>query len=252
MFFGTTVNASRAVANQVNSAVHGFAGNFLVATFPQITKTYAAENYEEFYSLMIRGAKFSYFILAILMIPLLLNMDYILELWLKTPPVEASIFCQLILVSELIRIVSEPLYTGIQATGHVKDYQIWTSSLTLLLLPVCCLLYKIGYPAYMAFVVLVICSLIIVICRVFFLGKLTDFPIGKYIRCLLINCFGVSLIGFVPLYFLNQQFPSDFIHFFGISLLSFIWSGGVFFILSMTRGERKFIINGVKTRFHRI
>lgn len=241
IFFGTTVNASRAVANQVNHAVHGFASNFLVAMFPQITKTYAAKEYTECYNLMIRGAKFAYIILAILIIPLFLNMDYILELWLKEPPLDSSVFCKLVLIAMIVRMVSEPLYTGIQATGSVKKYQIWTSSLTLLNIPICFMIFRLGGAAYMAFWVLILMSVIVVACRVAFIGQLTEFPVKKYIKSIIVDCFAVTIVIYIPLYFLNGFFESSIGSVILMSLLSVILSGILFIFLSASKGERDFI-----------
>lgn len=251
IFFGTTVNASRAVANQVNHTVHGFASNFLVAMFPQITKTYAAKEYNECYNLILRGAKFSYMILAILMIPILLNMDYILLLWLKIPPADASVFCKLVLISMIVRMVSEPLYTGIQATGNVKKYQIWTSSITLLNIPICFFLFKMGMPAYVAFIVLIGMSAVLVICRLIFLTKQTSFPFQKYIKCILVKCIGVSLLAYLPLHFLNNCFDDGIAKLIFVSVIAMLWTGALFFLLTMTKGERDFIFDIVLNKIKR-
>lgn len=246
MFFGTTVNASRAVANQVNHTVHGFASNFLVAMYPQITKTYASGKIKECNDLMLRGAKFSYIILAVLMIPIFLNTDYLLTLWLKTPPTDSALFCQLIMLTTIIRIVSEPLYTGIQASGNIRKYQIWTSSLTLFNLPICYVIFKIGKSANWAFYVGLIMAVILVIARVYFVNKETGLPIKRFLKILCFNCIAVSLLAIVPLYFLNNIKEMQFGWFCIMSVLSVIWSVFLFAFLSMSKIERAFIISMVK------
>lgn len=249
IFFGTTVNASRAVANQVNNAVHGFASNFLIALFPQITKTYASKEYDNCCNLMIRGAKFSYIILAILMIPLSLNLDYILVLWLETPPPEAAIFGRLIFVALIVSMVSEPLYTGIQATGQVKKYQIWTSSITLLNIPICYVLYKLGFPSYTAFCLSIVVAIVMVVCRAIFLKKeLPVFPMGKYVKCILFNCFGVTLLAYVPLYFLNGLFAQTIGNLIIITVLAVLWSGFLFLLLSVTKNEKTIIFGFIRNK----
>jgi O-antigen/teichoic acid export membrane protein len=240
-FFGTTVNASRSVANQVNQTVHGFASNFLVALFPQITKTYAANEFDECNKLMLKGAKFSYMILALLIVPLLLKMDHIMLIWLKNPPEDASLFCKLILIAMLIRMVTEPLYTGIQATGQVKEYQIWTSLLTLLNIPLCYVLYRRGMPAYVAFVISIGMSFVLMACRLFFVRRLINFPVREYLKCVFIDCIGVSLLAYIPLRVLSDCFENTFFNLIWISLLAVLITGCLFFVFSMTKGERQFI-----------
>lgn len=248
LFFGTTVNASRAIAVQVKNAVHGFATNFLVAMFPQITKTYAAGDLNSYYKLIIRGAKFSYLILAILMIPILLNTEYLLELWLGVFPEESELFCRLIMLALIISMVSESLYTGIQATGNLKLYQICTSSLMLLNIPISYLFFKMGLPAYTTFCVSVFFSIIIVITRAYFIYRETEFPILKYIKTILVDCFGVTVIIWVPLYIINDKLESSFLNFVLVTFSSLLWSTGVFFFVSMSKNERSFVFNLIKKK----
>ena len=246
IFFGTTINASRAVANQVKHSVHGFASNFLIAMFPQITKTYAAKQYNEYYGLMIRGAKFSYMILAVLIIPIILNIDYILFLWLKNPPEYAAIFCALVLISLIVSMVSETLFTGIQATGNIKKYQIWTSSITLLNIPICYLLFKTGFPAYVAFMISIFMSSVLVVCRLLFISRLTDFPAKRYLKTILLDCFAVTIIAFIPLYWINTIIKQNVFDLIWVSFVAVIWTGFLFLLFSVTKEERRIIFEMIK------
>lgn len=248
MFFGTTINASKAVATQVNNATNSFGTNFLIATYPQITKTYAAGQKEECNNLMLRASKFAYIIIAILMIPLFLNTDYILVLWLKNPPEGAALFCQLILVSSMIRIVSEPLYTGIMAAGKIKKYQMVTSSLTLLNIPICYVLFKIGLPAYYALCVTILMNMVLVSSRLHFAHMEVGIPLGNYIKTIMLNCFLVTVVAIVPLLFFKHLFQQNLFHFCIVTIVSVIWSVIVYFMLSLNKEERQFVIKLLQHR----
>jgi len=250
MFFGTTVNAARAVAVQAKNSVHGFATNFLVAMSPQITKYYASKNYEEYYKIMIRGAKFSYIFLAILMIPLIMRMDYLLSLWLGTYPDGACLFARLILVSLIVSMVSEPLYTGLQATGKIKNYQIFTSCLMLLNIPLCYVLFAKGAPAYVAFIVSIFFAVLLVLCRLYFISKITEFPVKKYLSTIL-NSFVITIVAFIPIYFIDRLIEASFLGFCSIALLSVAWSIVVFSIFSLKQYERSFIVNLIKSKIRK-
>lgn len=248
LFFGPVVNAARAVAFQVNNAVHGFASNFLIALFPQITKNYASGNIKEYYDLMIRGGKFAFIVLSILMIPILINVDYILTLWLKNPPENSSIFVTLVLIAELIRMTSEPLYTGIQATGKIKQYQVVTNIVTLSNLPVCYVLLQLWDNPNIVFYSSIAVSAIYVISRLFFISRITGFPTKKYIIILASRCLLPFLVAFFPLYLANKYIAQNLGSFFLISSFSIIWSGCIFLIFSMTLSERKFIFSMIKSK----
>lgn len=248
IFFDPIVNAARAVAFQVNNAVRAFAVNFLVAVFPQITKNYAAGNTKDYYDLMIRGGKFAFIVLSILMIPIMINVEYILTLWLKTPPENAAMFVILVLVAELIRMTSETLYTGIQATGNIKSYQIVTNAVTLLNLPLCYVLLSIWKEPAIVFYTTIFVSLFFVVSRMYFISKLTNFPSKGYAFTLIFRCLIPFALAYIPMSMLNCFFEKKLWSLLSISTITVLWSGFIFMILSMTKNERNFIVKIIKRR----
>lgn len=241
MFFGPTVNAARAVAYQVNHAVQGFATNFLIATFPQITKSYSAGNYNDYYSLMIRSSKFAFLVMSIIFIPICLNTGYILNIWLKTPPENSALFVNLVIVGMIIRMFSEPLYTGIQATGNIKNYQIFTNIVTLLNLPLCYILLKIWQEPSIVFLVTIGLAFFFVASRLYFIKKQAGFPIRPFVQMVIVKCIIPAAIVFLPLYYINSLTEKNIYSFIGICVLSVVWSCFVFCFMSMNRSERQFI-----------
>ena len=242
LFFGPIVNAARAIAFQVNNAVHGFASNFLIAMFPQITKNYAAGNTKEFYDLMIRGGKFAFIVLSVLMIPILINAEYILTLWLKNPPENSALFVILVLISELIRMTSEPLYTGIQATGNIKKYQIVTNVVSLFNLPLCYMLLYVWKEPAIVFYTTIAVSLFFVASRMFFIHKLTGFPIKRYMGILLFKCLFPFILAYIPMGLLNAVWTKSQMSMLLMSIVTVSWSSVIFLVMSMTKNERDFII----------
>ena len=82
LFCGPTVNAAKGIANQVNAAVNSFVTNFMIALNPQITKSYASGNHKYMMMLIFQGARLSYYMLLLLSLPIIINTQYILTLWL--------------------------------------------------------------------------------------------------------------------------------------------------------------------------
>lgn len=154
LFFGVKVNAARAVALQVENAITQFAGNFMVAVRPQIVKSYAQKDYLRFFELIFESSRLSYFLLFILSLPVLLEAEYILSLWLVEVPQYAVLFVQFTLLYQLFRIPMRSIIHGIHATGEIK-YLNLTSGLysagTFLLFIY--IAYKLGAPVWSCFVV---------------------------------------------------------------------------------------------------
>ena len=105
LFCGPTVNAAQGIAMQVSNAIQGFVSNFMTALKPQITKSYAVGDHSYMRSLIFQGARLSFYILLILSLPVIINAQYILSLWLGTIPEHTVTFVQLVLIFILYQLV---------------------------------------------------------------------------------------------------------------------------------------------------
>ncbi len=201
LFFGPTVNAARAIAYQVYSSVNGFVGNLQMAINPQIVKTFAADKLDEMHHLIYQGAKFSFFLLALICVPLILDMSFVLGIWLKNVPDYAIVFCQLVLVSGLVDSLSGSIGTAALASGRMKKYQIVVGTLQILILPISYFFLKRGYSPETTFYIIIIFSVITLFARLVLICplvrlKVRDFISKVIIRVMLVSSFSIPF----PLY----------------------------------------------------
>lgn len=187
LFFGTVLNAAYGITIQVQSAVQVFVTNFQMAVNPQITKQYASGNNQQCLKLIFQSSKFSYFLIFIITCPIIFNIDFILELWLKNPPKYTSIFVVLSLIGLLIECISGPLMTAAQATGKIIWYQIIVGLLIFLNLPLACILLHVYKSAELVFYTSIIISFISLFFRLFFLKNIMGFPIADFLRDVLLK-----------------------------------------------------------------
>ena len=131
IFYGTFVNAAMGIANQVKSAIENFTNNFIVALNPQITKSFASGDKSYLMTLVFHGSKYAFYLLLFISLPIILEAEIILKLWLKTVPEYAVIFVRLTLVVSLIESLSKTLIQAMFATGKIRDYQLMVGSITL-------------------------------------------------------------------------------------------------------------------------
>lgn len=241
VFFGPVVNAARAVAVQVQSAIQQFVGNFQMALNPQITKTYAKGEIEEMHKLMFRSARFSFYLLFLLSLPVLLETDFILNVWLKTVPENSIIFLRIMICISLIFTLSNPLMITNQATGRVKKYQVICGSVQLLVLPISYVSLKLGFQAYSVFIVHFIVELITQCVRIILLRSLIGLNIKDYLwnvysRVLLVVV--ISVI--IPLtIYLNMGYTM--IRFFTVCTASLISVSIVVYRIGLANNERDFV-----------
>jgi len=182
IFYSVTVNAAMGIAQQVNSAVFLFVSNFQTAFSPQIVKSYAAKDYDYFMRLIFQTSKASFFLLFFFVLPLYINADFVLRLWLKDVPDYAVVFTQLILLYSMIDTIASPLNMSIQATGDIKKYQLVVSCFIFTNLPLAFLFLWLGFSPIWALIIKVGLNFITLIWRIFFSSKMINLSIISFFR----------------------------------------------------------------------
>ena len=243
LFFGTSVNAARGVANQVNRAVGGFASNFMIAVKPQIMKSYASGDKEYMTDLINKSARLSYFMLLFLSLPIVLNIDFILQTWLEVVPDKTGIFVLLTVALALLESLSEPLIATQLATGKVRNYQLIVGGLMLLNIPTSYLMLKLGFDAEIYLYVAIVISLVTLIARLLMLRINADLPIFPFLKSVFFNCMLVTILSVSLPLALSFFFKNNIVGFFVISLCSVIWASIVILYVGCTKRERDFVMS---------
>lgn len=161
MFFGVALNAVTNIATTVQNVLLTFSNNVQIAIKPQIVKRYALGKFEDMLSLIMSGIRINLLLQLIITLPLIFCMDFILELWLKTPPADCATFCRIMLCSNLVSSISQIVYSGIQATGRLQATSICRNILYIGTPILLYILFKLSdFPPEIAFVA-VLCSQIV-------------------------------------------------------------------------------------------
>lgn len=188
-FCGPVLNTARGISNQIEGAVSGFASNFMMALNPQITISYAKGDNDYLMSLVNRGSKLSFFLLTILSLPVIINADFVLGIWLKEVPEYAVEFTQLSLICSIIASLSRPLMTAQNATGNVRNYQLIIGSLLLLNLPFSYIALLLGFSPISIVVVALFVELICLFARIFLIPQtIPFFKPGRFIINVVLPC----------------------------------------------------------------
>lgn len=233
VFFGPVVNAARAVAVQVQNAIQQFVSNFQMALNPQITKTYAQDNMTEMYELMYRSAKFSFFLLFFLSLPVLFETNFILTVWLKTVPENTVTFLRIMICISLIYTIANPMIIANQATGKVKKYQVVCGTILLQILPISYILLKLGCPAYSVFIVHLAMEGIALFARMIMLRPLIGISIMDYVTNIYSKVLIVVTLSILPPMIAYFNIEAGVFRFFvlcilcAISVISFVYTVGL-------------------------
>jgi O-antigen/teichoic acid export membrane protein len=249
LFFGVTVNAARGLAVQVNSAVTQFVNSFTTAVNPQITKSYAQGYRDYLFKLVMMSSKYSFFMMLLLVAPIIAETPIILKFWLKIVPDYTILFVRLTLVSSLISTLSSPLYTLALATGNIKKYQIVVGSLSLSCFFITYICYKLGMPVETAYFVNIVIQIVVLFARLKILSSLTGISIEKFLKEVIITSVVVSIAVIVCIYLLLWIFSeSTIVSAIIVAILCILISTVFIILFGLKRDERSYIINTIKKK----
>ena len=252
LFFGVTLNAARGVATQVDSAIQQFVNNFMTAVNPQITKDYASGQIKEMFMLVCRGAKFSYFLLLLFAVPVIFEADYILKLWLKNVPEYAVVFLRLTIIGSMVNMLGGTGLTACMATGKIKHYSIWISSVGVLVFPLTWVAFKCGLPVESTYIIIIMVYIGVNIVRLYIMKGLLHFPPMLFIREVIFKICIVTLI-IIPLpAIVNYLFTESFVRLILTITVSSVASCVTIFYVGLSSLERKSVVARIETAIKQI
>lgn len=239
---GTAVNAARGMAVQLNGAVQGFVTNFMTAVNPQITKSYAAGEHSYMFTLVRKSSRMSFYLLLMLVMPLILNTEVVLGVWLKDVPAHTTLFVQLFLVFALSESLSNPMITAMLATGRIRNYQLVVGGIQLLNIPISYICLKMGAIPEVTVMVAIGLSQICLWARLIMLSRATGFPIGDFVSKVYVKSLFVVLpcAAVVPVLFELVK-PTGLWGAVYSAVISVVWTGTVIYMIGMDTSERNMV-----------
>ena len=254
IFYGVKLNAAVGIANQVNAAVMNFVSGFQQALNPQLVKSQADGNRERQFQLIFESSKLSFFIMFVIAFPLLVNLDYVLDLWLGYYPPYTTSICRLIIIGALIECLSGPLWVTIFATGNIRVYQIIISALLLLNVPISYIGGRLGFSAEAMFLVRNIIYVFAFTIRLVFLKRMILLDISLFAKQVIVPIIKVLCLVVLPVSILMHSVvspSSNFISLLWQTVAICIFELLVVYSFGLQAGERIYVLKLIRKRFNR-
>lgn len=198
MFFGPQLVAARSISLQVNMAANQFVNNFKLAADPQIVKYYSSGNAKKSRELTMNIAKYSFFLMLLLCVPIFIVAEPLLKLWLVTVPPYTVIFLQLIILQSLFSVLDTCFYTGLYACGRVKENALISPFVLSLQFPAIYVAFKMGCsPVFLSYAGICVTLLLAIVVKPLLLIKLADFTYSD-LKNVFSPCAKTSIAAFVP------------------------------------------------------
>lgn len=245
IFTNVTVNAAMGIANQVNAAVYSFVSNFQTAFNPQLVKNYAAGEREEFLILLNRTAKFSFYLLWLIVLPVFINCEFLLSLWLKNVPEYTVKFVRLILIFSLIESLNGPLWISIQATGKIRFYQIIIGIINILNLPFSIIAFCLGANPYCILYIRIVLNCFAFGFRLLLSKKYFNLSIRFFVFESIAKPFLIVVISSVATLLVFKLVENQILQFFLTCVISVFISGILVLFIGFNKNERTVVLSKI-------
>lgn len=248
VFYGVAYNATMGITTQIKNALFSFSKNLQTAANPHLTKEFAKGEYGSFSKLAVTISVLSCLLLYLFGLPIILNIDLILDIWLTTVPPAGAIFIRLMIIFCLVDSLVGPLWVAMQAYGKIRNYQIIISTGWMLSLPAMWLVLKMGgAPESILLVQIAINSLLLAI-RLWFATRYCHIRLGDYLSNVLLRLAAtIVMAGALPL-FLYFSIPGEIVRFFATTAATLVTVPLCTIFIAINRNDRSTLLSLVKKR----
>ncbi len=246
MFHGVAFNATRGIATTVAANVQGFVNSFTTAFAPPITKSYASGEVSESYLLVNRSSRYTWFLTLLFFVPIIIESQTLLSLWLVEVPPLASLFLQLAMLECFIMSFQSPLFQLIQATGKVRRYNIEISLVSGIVFPVTWVSYTLGASVWCCYIIASIAYLLFLPVRLHCLRSLTTFSIKGYLITVILPCCKVTLLAFLLPTLLTWYWEPSTIRFIITVPVCLLSTTTAIFLIGFNEVERDYFLSKLR------
>lgn len=249
IFYGPVVNAARGISNQVNGAISGLVSNFQVAVNPRIIQSYASNEKDVFYRLVNKSAKMSFFLLLVLVVPIWINIDVILKVWLGVVPQYAEKFCRIVFITSLINTFSLPLATAANANGNIRFFQTACGIFEIMNIPLSYVLLRYGCSPVAVYYLALAIVVITLFVRLSVLKRLIRLDVKYFLSSIVLRCIAVALMAFGGMHALSQVIPNTNMGWLLLSVvMSVLFTNSLIMALGLNKEERYYLLAILKTK----
>ena len=253
IYYGPAVNAARGIAMQVNTAILSFVNSFTTAVNPQITKSYASGDNEYMLKLAFQSTKFSFFIMWVISLPILITTPFLLNLWLVEVPEHTVNFIRLVVIFSMSEVLQNSLITMLLATGKIKTYQLILGSCQLLNFPICWFCLYLGMASEIVFVIAIIISVICEMIRIFMCQKMVGLSARSFLTSVYFRVIVVAILSMIVPVLIGLRFNElSFAPFVILAAISVVSAVTFIYFVGCDKHDKAVIatqFNKIKSRF---
>lgn len=240
LFGGPIANTINGIAFTINNLATLFVNDFTTSYRPQIIKRYASGDYQGLVRFLHQCSKFSYCLILVMAVPVMINVEPLMILWLKNIPDGTAIFARLVIIFSLIECICRPLITAKLATGKIRNYQIIVGGILLLTIPISYLFLRVGLPIWFAYIAIIITSLGAFAARMLMLrGSIPGWSSRIFMATTVLRCLAATVVAVVIPLILHVIMPDNIWSLFVQCFAGFVWSCLCVYFVACNREEQE-------------
>lgn len=241
IFFSTLVNAARGLANTVTFTISQFVNGFIIAAEPQLVKYYGANDKEHFEKLIFNITQYTLFLLAIFAVPVFMEIDYVLKIWLTEVPQYTSEFIKITIISSLIVNSYIMIDKAIIASGHIKQMALIGNTIPVIQLPLVYLFLKLGYSPVVTYLITLVPQILGMFANLWISKRYINFPSGRFfIQIMTKNYLLIAIACIIP-YIVREMMTEGLLRFLVVCSLSIICTIGVMYSFAMNAETKQMV-----------
>ena len=250
--FSPAVVAARVISVQIASQVNIFSSNFNTSLYPPIIKSYAANERQNMFALITGGSKITFFLLWIFALPMIVEMEAILRVWLTTVPADAIFFSQLALIESLILSVSMPLTAAARAPGRMKGYELTLGTIQIGIFLTAWGVIARGAPAYSVFIVAILANILMFGIRLYLIKRLIGFPVNAFLVHTAVPVMSIVLVTAIPVFIFNKILPEGIYWSALVIFSSLVLSTVAMYFIGLDKEWRLKVKNMIRSRLPKL
>lgn len=242
-FFGTSVNGAFAISKSVRQYTEELSTKFDGASASQIIQAYTAGNQERYTYLANKIGRINILLFEMVAFPLLMELDFVLHLWLGKVPEGALQFTYLNILVGGVSLTASGIYNVINASGKIKWFKVNTSFFFLMCVPLGWMLFKMGYPAYMILFLFLIADILQRIVQIFLMHFILHYDVWSFVREAYSRPVIIALLMAIVLYVRTYFFITTLFQHVACLLAAIIIAGLLAASIGITQGERQVLLH---------
>lgn len=244
VFWGVKVNAAFSIALNVSNQSSMLTTAMISSLTPVITASEGANDRSRMLNLSLQACKFGTLLVMIFALPLIIEMEYVLKLWLKTPPPYTAQFCQLMLIGLVIDKMTVGQMMAVFAAGRIASYQTVLGILNILCLPAAYACAKLNLSPLAVGWVILVSFILNGAGRLIFARYLLGMSSRQWSRAVLFPCMVLAAIIGLGIYGVRDFMAPSFIRLMAVGISCSVIILPVTYRLLLT-AEEKTYVNGI-------